>query len=101
MTTRKPLFTDDEAQDLASETKKMYDGKTSDSPLLKSQALATLLLADRVSEANNTFNRIADALEVLVAKGANDHDETMDVLNALKENTSAVVKKSPHFSQKN
>lgn len=101
MTTRKPFFTDDEAQKLTSETKKMYGNNSSDSPLFKAQALATLLLADRVSEANNTFNRIADALEILVAKGANDHSETMDVLNALKENTSAVVKKSPHFSQKN
>jgi len=101
MTARKPFFTDDDAQELISKTKEMYEGNSYDSPLLKSQAMATFLLADRVSEVNTTFNRIADALETLAAKNDNNHSETMEVLNALRENTSTVVKKAPHFPQKN
>ena len=100
MTARKPFFTDGEAQDLLSKTKDTYTHGGGDE-IQQSQVMATLVLADRVSEVNDTFNRIADVLEALVAKGANDHGETMKVLNAVKENTSAIIKKTPHFSQKN
>lgn len=62
------------------------------------QALATMMLADKVGKIAHEFERAASALEKLAD---NDKATTMEILRTIKENTDPLVKKVQKFQQKN
>jgi len=62
------------------------------------QALATMMLADKVGKVAHEFGRVASALETLAD---NEQATIMELLKTIQENTNPVVKKVKNFPQKN